>query len=73
MMPSPCFWLSSSLEPRGLFPPGGKADFYQVHGPRRAALVHQYLDDQHLPGNDRDAIIKSLNEITSLKDDNIVL
>jgi hypothetical protein len=61
------------LEPRGLFPPGGKKDFDKVHGPRRRDLIYRYLDEQHLQGKDKDDIIKSLKEISGLKDDNIIL
>ena len=57
------------LQPRGLFPQhdrGGtysaKQCFDQVHGPRRAAAVKDYLDAQRLFGAEREAVIKLVEE-----------
>eukprot|EP01036_Dinobryon_divergens_P031429 gene31429-40823_t len=55
--------------PRGLFPHhhnnrrfSAKQCFNQVHGPRRAAAVKTYLDDQHLQGAERETILKAVEE-----------
>ena len=59
------------LQPRGLFPHyeyengrrnSAKQCFDQVHGPRRAAAVRAYLDQQRLQGAEREAVITAVEE-----------
>ena len=57
------------LQPRGLFPQhdrewtySAKQCFDQVHGPRKAAAVREYLDAQRLFGAEREAVIKLVEE-----------
>ena len=60
---------SQSQEPKGLYPQNdndkiysAKQCFNQVHGPRRAKAVKDYLDAQNLHGADRDAVITAVEE-----------
>ena len=57
------------LQPRGLFPQhdrgcvySAKQCFDQVHGPRKAAAVTEYLDAQRLFGAEREAVIQLVEE-----------
>ena len=73
------------LQPRGLFPHRdndrmytAKHCFDQAHGPRRAAAVKAYLDEQGLQGVEMEAVIQAVEEqwntgSGTLEEENIIL